>query len=99
MNGAPPVSRPPQTALQLAPVSEFDAEWTTLDWENGRLYRWRLDRARTYALELSDYVERAPGVCRWELEVLHEDGSWRVVRLGTRRDEIWLQLTKDGVPS
>lgn len=75
------------------------SEWTELEWANGRRYRWRLDTVRTYEREIEAYVNEAPGPWRWELEVLADDETWRVVRLYTRRDEIWRHIRGSPAPT
>lgn len=85
-----------QIALSFGPPApapqppETWRRWHELEWRNGRPYRWRLDTARSYGSELSEYVVSAPPSFRWELEVWNEDSeTWRRVNYHARRDEVW----------
>lgn len=71
------------------PEPAAESTWT-------QIYLSRLDRTYRYRIHWdrigqdTNYTEQAPGTWRFELE-FHDprDGTWREVRLHSRRDEIW----------
>ena len=76
------------------PVAANSPEWTQLHlFKYDRTYRYRIhtDRLRPEHLE-----GHTPNQYRFELEYLDRDGTWREVRLYSRRDEVWAYILTTG---